>query len=228
MKKALPLIAFFVFMVTISCSRPKYYTSSTFEQRTAHHRIVAILPAEMIFTGKQPENLSPDDIKQIEETESKSFQQSLYNSILRYANGRKYFTQINFQDAVTTQKLLEENKIDTRDSWKRNANELAKILGVDAVVRMRIEKKRYMSDLASYGISVGRSIINNTGIGSKIPIPIRNRTNDIYASCNVVSDNATLWNDSYKGASNWNNPSDQIIEDITDAFGRNFPYKIRK
>ena len=94
---------------------------------------------------------------------------------------------------------------------------------------MRIQKQRYMSDLASYGISLGRQIIYNTRIASKLPVPyVPNKTNDIYASCNIVSDNQTLWNDSYRSASDWNSPANEIIESITDNFGKHFPYKQRK
>src|SRR5258706_10320525 len=227
MKKALPL-SFILFIVFLSCSH-KYYTASYFDQQTANHRIVAVLPAEMIFTGKQPDNLKPEDISKIEEQESKSFQQALYNSILRYANSRKYFTRINLQDLGTTQRILEDHNLSFKDTWKKDDKELAALLGVDAIVRMRIQKQRYMSDMASYGISLGRQIVYNTGLGSKIPVPyIPNKTNDIYASCNIVSNNLTLWNDNYKGASDWNSPSDIVIENITDNFGRHFPYKRRR
>lgn len=227
MKKALLFLSC-TSVIALSCSH-KYYTSSYFDQQTANHRTVAVLPAEMIFTGKQPENLTTDDIAKIEDFESKNFQQALYNSILRYANSKKYFTRVNLQDLVMTEKLLDEHHISARDAWKRDDKELASLLGVDAVVRMRIQKQRYMSDMASYGISAGRQIIYNTGIGSKIPLPyVPNKTNDIYASCNVVSNNQTVWNDSYKGASDWNTPSNEVIENITDNFGRHFPYKRRK
>jgi hypothetical protein len=227
MKKALLLFTCFFVLFILSCSH-KYYVSA-FDQQTANHKIVAVLPAEMIFTGKQPDNLTPEDIAKIEEFESKNFQYSLYNSILRYANSRKYFTRINLQDIVMTQKILDEHNISCRDASKKDDKELAVLLGVDAIVRMRIQKQRYMSDAASYGISVGRQIINNTGLGSKIPLPyVPNKTNDIYASCNIVSNNLALWNDNYKGASNWNTPSNVVIENITDNFGRHFPYKQRR
>jgi hypothetical protein len=228
MKKALLLFTCFSVLIILSCSH-KYYTSNLFDQQTANHKIVAVLPAEMIFTGKQPENLTPEDIAKIEESESKNFQQSLYNSILQYANSKRYYTRINLQDLVMTEKLLEEHNISSRETWKKDDKELAAILHVDAVIRMRIQKQRYMSDLASYGISVGRQIIYNTGLGSKIPLPyVPDKTNDIYASCNIVSNNQALWNDNYKGASNWNTPSNIVIENITDNFGRHFPYKQRR
>jgi hypothetical protein len=227
MKKLSSCIGVIVFCLVLSCSH-KVYTPSFFDIETADHRVVAILPAEMIFTGKESGTLSSDDIKRIEESESKSFQQSLYNSILRHANSRTYFTRVNLQDLVVTKRVLEENSISVREAWKMDDIELMKLLKVDAVVRLRIQKQRYMSDLASYGISMGKQIIHSTALGSRFPIPISSRTNDIYASCDLVSNNRTLWNDNYKQASDWNSSSDMIIENITDNFGRHFPYKQRR
>ena len=226
MKKAL-LLVFFPALITVSCSHKNYV--SYFDQQTANHKIVAVLPAEMIFTGKQPENLTSEDIKNIQQTESKNFQYALYNSILRYSNSNKYFTRINLQDLVMTQKILDDHGLSYQDVWKKDDKELASLLGVDAVVRMHVREQRFMSDAASYGISVGKQIVYNTGLGSKIPLPyIPNKTNDIYASCDIVSNNMTLWNDNYKGSSNYNTPANVVIENIADNFGRHFPYKQRR
>jgi len=214
--------------LTTSCSR-KAYVASNFEEKTNDHKVVAIMPAEMIFTGKQPKEFTQEDIQKIEEEESREFQVALYNSVLRHANTRKYITTINFQDANTTLKLLEDNNVSIRDSWKTNDKELAKLLGVDGIVRMQIRKQRYMSNEASYAVNTGRRIINSTGIGSKMPIPYGiDKTNDIHASCNLVSDGLGLWNDNYKATADWNRPANVIIENITDEFGTNFPYKRKR
>ena len=110
-----------------------------------------------------------------------------------------------------------------------NPKELAKILNVDAVVKMQITKQRYMSDYASYGVGMAERILWNTGVGGRIPLPNNAaKTNDIYVSCNLLSDNVTLWNDYYKRSSDWNTPANIIIENITDRFGEHFPYKRRR
>lgn len=231
MKKNLPpitVILLVLFTISESCSR-KNYTASNFEEMTLDHKLVAVVPAEMIFTGKLPKNLTEEDIEKMEEQESRDFQYALYNSILEHANTRKYYTTVNFQDVSTTLKRLEEKAVHIRDSWKMDDKELAALLDVDAVIKMRIQKQRYMSDMASYGIDAARRIITTTGIGSKIPVPYNaSKTNDIYASCNLVSENMTLWNDHYKRAADWDSPSNVIIEGITDNFGKNFPYKRRR
>ena len=229
MKKNLPTYSIFLLIIVFaSCASHKYYTSSLFDQQTAKHKTIAVLPAEMIFTGTQPKNLSPENIASIEETESIAFQNSLYNSILRHANTKKYYTSVNVQDIGTTQKLLEQNGISVRDSWKEDDKKLTSILGVDAVVRMRIEKKRYMSDLASMGVDMGRQVLYQIGAAGKIPLPgISNKTNDINASCNVISNNLTLWNDNYREGADYNTSSEAVINNITDNFGKHFPYKRR-
>ncbi len=227
MKKNL-LFLNLAFLVLISCSR-RYYTASNFEEKTEAHKLVAILPAEIIMTGKLPKNMTPEDIAKAEETESISFQYALLNSILRHANSRKYITTVNFQDINTSRKLLEQNNISVRDSWKMDDNELAKLLGVDAVIRMRIEKRRYMSDEASYGVDVAKQVIYRTGVGSKVPVPNSvGKTYDIYATCNLLSNNQTLWNDNYKRYADWDTPANVIIEWITDDFGEHFPYKKKR
>lgn len=225
MKTTFQVFIFFSITIAFSCSN-RYYKNSFFEKQTKNHHAVAILPVELIFSGNQPKELSVDDIEKMEETESLTFQQGLYNSILRYANTNKYFTTINIQDINTTLSLLKKDSVSIRDSWKEDDRELCKLLNVDAVVRMRIRKQRFMSDMTSYGIDVAKRIVFNTGIGANIPMPrMINKTNDIYASCSLLSNNYTLWNDSYKASINYNNDITQVIENITADFGRNFPYK---
>lgn len=220
------IVSFVLFL--FSCSN-RYYTASNFEEKTEGHKVVAILPAEITLSGKLPKNSTPEAIAAAEERESVDFQYALMNSILRHANTRKYITTVNFQDINTTLKMLEQNSITVRDSWKKDDNELARLLGVDAVIRMNIRKQRYMSDEASYGVDVAKQVIYRTGIGSKVPVPNSvGKTYDIYASCNLLSDNQTLWNDNYKRAADYDTKPNVVIEWITDWFGENFPYKKKR
>lgn len=221
-------IGFFIllFIITITSCNRRYYTSNLFKQQTKDHHVVAVLPAEMIYTGQQPKELSAEAIAKTEETESLNFQQALYNSILRYANTNKYFTTVNIQDISTTLSVLEKDSISVRNSWKKDDRELCKLLGVDAIVRMRVRKQRFMSDAASYGVDVAKQIVFNAGLGRNVPMPrVLNKTNDIYASCSLLSNHYAIWNDSYKATITYHSDATQVIENIADDFGRNFPYK---
>src|SRR5438105_4561005 len=126
MKKSLPFLVLPVAAILFfsSCAH-RYYTTSAFDQQSSRHRMIAILPAEMIYTGTTPKNLTPADIAKIEESESRAFQTSLFNGILRYANTKKYTTYVSVQDISTTQRLLEQNNISIKDSWKEDDKKLA-------------------------------------------------------------------------------------------------------
>src|SRR5687768_3375549 len=68
-------------LATLSGCKP-YYIATDFSSRTAQHKVVAVLPFEMVFTGTKPEKLSEADIREIEEAESKAFMISYYNKVL--------------------------------------------------------------------------------------------------------------------------------------------------
>ena len=228
MKKYLLSVTTLLVLFTTSC-RHRHYQSSLFEQQTRNHKLIAILPAQMVFTGKQPKDLTTEQIAEIEDRESLAFQESLQNGILRNANNRKYEMYIAIQDIGTTRKLLEDNGISVRESWNYDDRKLAQLLGVDAIVRMRIQKQRYMSDLASMGVGIGQQILTAIGNNNRVGVPyVHNKTADIYASCNLVSNSQTLWNDSYKRATDWDTPSDVVINNITNNFGERFPYKRKR
>lgn len=154
MRKLNSLLLIALVTLLAACGAQKY-TINEFDAITANHQTVAVLPVEMVFTGKQPKKLTPEDIAQIEEAESKAFQISLLNSIL----GKADKMRVSFQDYTRTNQRLEDAGISIRESWTVDPEELAQILEVDAVVRMRVEKQRYMSDLASFGIDLARDLV---------------------------------------------------------------------
>ena len=119
------------------------------------------MPVEIVFQGKRPKEITEEQIKQIEEGESIAFQLSLYNNLLKKSGQKKKDIKISFQSRDKTNRLLNENNISITNSWLATPESLAKMPGVDAVVKSKVEKTRYMSDLASYGVAVGISILDN-------------------------------------------------------------------
>ncbi|MGI9544374.1 MAG: hypothetical protein ACR2MX_14030 [Cyclobacteriaceae bacterium] len=211
-----------------ACGKP-YYLSSTFQDKTKDHEVIAILPVEMIFLGVMPEGLSENDILAIEEAESQAFQISLSNEILRSVKGGKRPLSIDFQPYSTTNQILQENGISIREIWRQSPESLASLLQVDAVVKGRIEKYRYMSDLASYGIYVATDVIAILSQGALSPyVPLGlGKTNDILASCALHSgdDGLVLWSMSQERSADWGRPAPVVIDDINRRLARHFPYR---
>ncbi len=149
-----------VISLITSCSGRRYVTPAFYE-KSRGHRIIAIVPYEMIFTGKKPKKLTLRQVRRLEELESLAFQDSLYSYLFRQATKRRYPIRIEIQPVEKTNNILEKQGIDIRDSWELNTEELARVLKVDAVVRTKVIKHRYMSGLASFGIEMGNAIVNS-------------------------------------------------------------------
>ncbi len=215
----------------LSCGGHKSYTNASFDNATANHKIVAVLPVNMVFTGTRPKQMTDADVAKQEAAESKAFQQSLYNSILRNANTKKQYTTVQIQPIEKTMSILKTANISYLDVAEKDDAELCKTLGVDAVVRTNVQKNRYMSDLQSYGASVLNRAIFEIFDGPFIPGTIigapkaNTKANEIIASCAVQSGGSVLWNDSYNKEADWQRPTSEIIENIAENFGKHFPYK---
>jgi hypothetical protein len=222
--KTVLLSALLSFILVISsCSRN--HIPSVVYQKTAKHKVIAILPAEMIYTGVKPKNAKEEDLAKMEESESRIFQQYLHDNILQNGNTGRYALTVRVQNYTNTLQLLSENNISLHDSWYKSDKELCRILNVDAVIRMKIQKKRYMSDAASMGIDYGRQIM---GAVLKRNIYAPSKTNDIIASCSIVSNGETIWNDNYRRATDWDTPVDYVVNRITENFAYHIPYRQRQ
>lgn len=210
-------------VIISSCSRN--HIPSVVYQKTSKHRLVAVLPAEMIYTGTKPKNVSAEDLDKMEESESRIFQQYLHDNILQNGNTGRYALSVSVQNYTNTLQILSENNISLHDSWNKSDRELCSILKVDAVIRMKIQKRRYMSDAASMGVDYGRQIL---GAVLKRNVYAPSKTNDIIASCSIVSNGETIWNDNYRRAADWDTPADYVVNSITENFAYHLPYRQRQ
>lgn len=220
-------IALLLIMIT-GCK--SYFIASDFEQRTSDHKTFAVLPFEMVFTGVQPAKLTEEDIALIKVAESKAFMISFYNEVLRSTKGGSRPIRVNIQHFDKTLSLLQDHNMDIEASWREDPGKLAEILGVDAVIKGRIQKHRLMSDLASYGIDMGIRIINILSSNEFWPwVPGGATTsNEVNTSYSLLdSDGTVLWSIAYDMDADWRQPADEVIENINRKSVKNFPYRMR-
>ena len=230
MKKVILQLSLLAILMLIACG-PPYYTSNNFDAITADHQIIAVLPFEMIYNGKLPKDLSEEDLLKIEEVESLAFQQSFYNEILRSTQSGKKPIRVDVQDTKKTIKILEENGISIQQSWYERCENLAELLGVDAVVGARITKTRFMSDLASMGIDLTNDILYILAeLNSWRWLPQGDPTNkEVTATYSLLDKERgdVLWSFSFGEAADWSRNSNDIIDDINRKGARTFPYRIK-
>ncbi len=227
-KHLIPLIP--LVLLSVACTAVDY-ESPRFRDLTLGHRTVAVLPFEMVFQGKAPAELTAAQIRAIEEGESLAFQTSLYFRLLNRVGKGKIGVEI--QPVELTNRLLADHRISIRESWEMPTEALARTLGVDAVVRTRVEKTRYLSDLASYGIDLGSHVLaeiihHNTDGDVHLPIPYGlSKTHDIFADGALLSgrDGGLLWRVAVYRETDWTRPANDVIEGLTKKLAKKFPYR---
>jgi hypothetical protein len=223
------LIAFSLLAVaTTSCTAVKY-RSPQFGARVVTHEQVAVLPFEMILTGKLPAGLTQGRVAEIEEQESLAFQAALYDALLDQSGKRKRPVRIELQPVSKTNRILEENGISVRESWTMTPEDLADVLGVQAVVRTRIRKARYLSDGASLGIDLGTRVLDEVTEGTLtdlLPFGLA-RTYDIFADGSLFdgADGNLLWKVGVERQSDWACPANDVIVGVTRKLAKEFPYR---
>jgi hypothetical protein len=206
------------------------YTSQRFPEQSAGHRAVAVLPFEMVLTGRQPAGMTDERLAAIEEAESLAFQTAFYNSLLdRSSARRKHPITIDIQPPQTTNRILSERGIGIRESWAIPAEELAVTLAVDAVIRTTVQKTRYLSDAASYGIDVGTAILYEATEGRfpwVVP-PGMTTTSTIWSDATLVEADGgdVLWKVVVERATDWTLSADAVVVDITRLLAKKFPYR---
>lgn len=229
MKKG--FLLFVLTSVLLSCKN--YYVHQDFEIKTETHKTIAILPFDVVTTGKKPNNLSENQLQSLIDAERVAFQISLYNQILTSTNGGKKPITISVQNFDITNDLILKSGMTLEQASKENPTKMADLLGVDAVQKTRVQKTRYLSDLASFGIELGQEILDNIpGLGTvtdNIPGNI-NRTNDIDVSSSIISrtDQTTLYTYAIKQEIDYTTTSTEMVEFINRRIAKTFPYREEK
>ena len=204
------------------CNR--FYKNPYFETKAAGHQNVAILPYQILITGRMPKDLTPDVKRKIEEAESVAFQRSYYSQVhVVGARGKRALT-VTVQPVEKTNQILADNGISIVDSWDKDPQALAKLLGVDAVIRNKAIKQRYLSDLESIGVQVGTSILN-IALGAPLWFG-GGRTADVEVMSSIIaaSDGDNLFSGRDEVSVDWSRPANEAVEQINRRIARRFPY----
>lgn len=209
-----------------SCSRA-YYQTGDYDYFAARHRTIAILPVQTITYGRLRERPSEEQMKIIEEAESRAFQMSLYAELAKRSGVEYNDIAINIQHYSQTNSKLEEAGIGIRESWDLPPERLAAILGVDAVVHTTVEKEYFLTELESFGLGLATTLaifFSNNPWWIFLP---DNRTSEVRSTCAILDgqEGVTVWATDRSEATYWNRSHRDVIENITRSLARRFPYR---
>ncbi len=140
MKKILlPLAAL---LILLSACGPKIYKSNEFDDVTSKHKIVAILPAEVSISLRPntTKKMTVEEMEKNRQATGYAIQDKMYSWFLRRSDKFKY--TVKFQDVSKTNSLLKEAGITYADLLDKSKENLAKLLGVDAVINPSWKQKQ--------------------------------------------------------------------------------------
>jgi len=206
------------------------YRSPDLIERGRDHTTIAVLPFEMVFTGRAPQGMTGEEIIALEEHESVLFQNALYYRLLNRSSAhRKHPIRVEIQPLELTNQMLAGHRIGLRESWAMHPSVLAEMLQVDAVVRATVTKTRYLSDSASFGVTVAAGVLYEVSDGL-LPLllpPFALKTYDIYADAVLIdgTDGHLLWEVAVHRETDWTRPANDVIAGITRGLARRFPYR---
>lgn len=153
MKKSLLLLTLMILSLTI-LAQTHLYENPDFDQLTKDHKIIGIVPLKTTvkLRPKDMKEMTPEQLKQLEINEGENIQFAMYSWFLKRKSAGK--VGVDIQDVTTTNSLLKQNDITADNIDTYQPADLAKILGVDAVISGKFETSKPMSEGATVALAV--------------------------------------------------------------------------
>jgi hypothetical protein len=197
-----------IIMGTAQESAKQIFSSPKLTTEIQNHKTVAILPFKANISYKRkPENYSSQTIKDEEAQLSYSLQSGMYTYLLRKSDN--YFVSI--QDIEKTNTLLKQNKaFENIDEF--TADTLAKILGVDAVIKCSYAYEKTRSE----GGAIATAILFGSG---------KVATGELRMGIYNGKDGELLWRFYKQMNEDVFSSANALIERMMRKVSRNFPYQ---
>jgi len=149
-------------------------------------------------------------LKEMEKDEGFGTQALFYSRFLR--NEANF--NVSFQDVDKTNAVLAKNKLDFETLRTTDKEELARLLGVDAIISGKIQREKPMSEAAAIAVGV---LIGFWGATNKVNIDL------------TIHDGASgklFWKYTHQLSGSVGSSSEQIVKAFTRKIARNFPYSV--
>jgi hypothetical protein len=200
-----------VLLLCTSCG-PRIYQSASFESVTRTHKKVAILPALVTINLRPNEarKTTPELLEKNEAATGYALQERMYGWFLRRSNRFNY--TVDFQDVSQTNNLLEKAGISYADLHRKSKDEVARLLGVDAVITPSLRTDKPMNE----GVAVAVGIV----------FGVWGNTNQAFTTINIhEAKNADLiWKYDYQASGSVGSSPDNLINALMRNASRKFPY----
>ena len=211
MKKLLTVFALGLFTLSYSQfeGSKQIYEAPNLKEKIKEQKTVAIIPFDVKITyRKQPKNFNLEANREQEKAMSSNIQTSMYTFLLR----KKDNYTVSFQDVEKTNILLKKaGMFDKLDQFTRD--EIAKVLGVDAVIGGKFEVEQTKTEAGALVTAIAFG-----GFGGKTG------TGTLTMTINDGLSGDTMWRFFKTMDDNVMSSTDDLVERMMRKVSRNFPY----
>jgi hypothetical protein len=196
----------------LSACGPTIYLAQDFRSYAPKHKTVAILPADvtMQLRPNQARNTTAAQQHDMEYKSSIDFQERIYAWLLRRGQQRGYTVQ--FQDVRQTDARLRETNIPYNELRTHTPQELAKILGVDAVLSTSVRTTKPMSDGAAVAVGL---LVGAWGATNQANITV---------NINEADAGKLLWKYDFLASGSVFSSTENIVDALMRNASKKFPY----
>ncbi len=208
------IVYLFVLIVLASCS-PKIYKTNDFDSVASRHKVVAILPCNVMIQLRPnaAKKVSPEDLARNEENTGLAVQEKMYGWFLR--RSEKFNYTVKFQDVSKTNALLKQANVGYIDLRTKSKDEIANLLGVDAVISSSVRMDKPMSEGAA--IAVG------------LLVGVWGSTNTAATTINIHegSKGDLMWKYDYEASGSVGSSPENLVNALMRNASKKFPYNAR-
>lgn len=210
------LIPFVLLMLLATSCGPKIYKSNEFDDVTAKHKIVAILPADVtiMLRPNQSKKMTAEELEKNRESTAYAIQDKMYSWFLRRSDKFKY--TVKFQDVSKTNSILKDAGLSYADIRTKPKDYLAKLLGVDAVITNITRMDKPMSE----GVAIAMAVLIGAG----------GATNNVNTTINIheAKQGDLIWKYDYVAQGSIGSSPDNLVNALMRNASRHFPYNEKK
>jgi hypothetical protein len=152
--KKIALISLLTILIPSANAQTRLFVDPQFNKIGNNHKTIAVVPFRVTISlrPKQMQALKEGQLEKMQEDESRNIQMALYSWFLKRRSQGKMWVDI--QDASTTTAILTRNGITYSNLDNHTPEEIAKLLGVDAIVKGTFDTDKPMSDGASVALGL--------------------------------------------------------------------------
>lgn len=206
MKTIIPILG--ILILVSGCAT--VYQAPELDRRERSHKQIAILPIESVIKyNKLPEDVSVDQIHEMENEMKYIFQEQLYVRFLKKSSEYR----VNFQDIDETNTIFEKHGINANNISEYTKEELATVLNVDAIISGKILTTKPMTTGAAIAVGVVFGVWGPTNQA------------DVTLSVHDGKDSQLMWKYNHTYSGSLGSTPENLTKALMKSIARKFPYQ---